>query len=82
LETEARRRWPIIECSLVHRLGHFLPGEVSVAVAVSTPHRDDAFAAGRWLIDTIKKEVPIWKCENWADGAKEWVHATGSDANA
>src|SRR5436190_14276973 len=47
LETEARRRWPIIECSLVHRLGHLLPGEVSVAVAVSTPHRDDAFAAGR-----------------------------------
>jgi molybdopterin synthase catalytic subunit len=76
LEAEARRRWPIVECCLVHRLGHLLPGEVSVAVAVSTPHRDDAFAAGRWLIDTIKTEVPIWKCENWSDGAKDWVHPT------
>jgi molybdopterin synthase catalytic subunit len=47
-----------------------------VAVAVSTPHRDDAFAAGRWLIDTIKTEVPIWKRENWADGAADWVHPT------
>jgi molybdopterin synthase catalytic subunit len=76
LETEARRRWPIVNCLLVHRLGHLAIGEVSVAVAVSTPHRDDAFAAGRWLIDTIKQEVPIWKRENWADGTTEWVHPT------
>jgi molybdopterin synthase catalytic subunit len=74
LEAEARRRWPIVECAIVHRLGHLELGEASVAVAVSTPHRDDAFAAGRWLIDTIKQEVPIWKCENWADGSTEWVH--------
>ena len=74
LEAEARRRWPIVECAIVHRLGHLEPGEASVAVAVSTPHRDDAFAAGRWLIDTIKNEVPIWKRENWADGTTEWVH--------
>jgi molybdopterin synthase catalytic subunit len=74
LEAEARRRWPIIECCIVHRLGHLLPGEVSVAVAVSTPHRSDAFEAGRWLIDTIKTEVPIWKRENWSDGTADWVH--------
>jgi molybdopterin synthase catalytic subunit len=74
LESEARRRWPVIECCVVHRLGHLLPGEASVAVAVSTPHRDDAFAAGRWLIDTIKTEVPIWKRENWSDGSADWVH--------
>jgi molybdopterin synthase catalytic subunit len=74
LEAEARRRWPIVECAIVHRLGHLKLTEASVAVAVSTPHRDDAFAAGRWLIDTIKQEVPIWKCENWADGSTEWVH--------
>jgi molybdopterin synthase catalytic subunit len=79
LETEAKRRWPITECCIVHRLGHLLPGEVSVAVAVSTPHRSDAFSAGRWLIDTIKSEVPIWKRENWADGAADWVHPN-SDA--
>jgi molybdopterin synthase catalytic subunit len=74
LEAEARRKWPIIECCVAHRLGRLGPGEVSVAVAVSTPHRDDAFAAGRWLIDTIKDEIPIWKRENWADGSAEWVH--------
>jgi molybdopterin synthase catalytic subunit len=78
LEAEGRRRWPITECCVVHRLGHLQPGEVSVAVAVSTPHRDDAFAAARWLIDTIKTEVPIWKRENWSDGAADWVHPLSS----
>ena len=74
LEAEARRRWPIVACSIVHRLGHLALGEASVAVAVSTPHRQDAFEAARWMIDTIKQDVPIWKCENWADGTSEWVH--------
>jgi molybdopterin synthase catalytic subunit len=74
LEVEARRRWPVTACAIVHRLGHLELGEASVAVAVSTPHREDAFAAAKWLIDTIKEEVPIWKCENWADGTTEWVH--------
>jgi molybdopterin synthase catalytic subunit len=74
LEAEARRRWPIVECAIVHRLGHLELGEASVAVAVSTPHRRDAFEAGQWLIDTLKEVVPIWKKENWADGTSEWVH--------
>lgn len=74
LEAEARRRWPVIECGIVHRLGHLELGEASVAVAVSTPHRRDAFLAGQWLIDTLKEVVPIWKQENWADGSTEWVH--------
>ncbi len=74
LESQARRRWPLVECCVVHRLGHLELGEISVVVAVSSPHRDDAFAAGRWLIDTIKQDVPIWKRENWADGTTEWVH--------
>jgi molybdopterin synthase catalytic subunit len=74
LEAESRRRWPVTECAIVHRLGHLELGEASVAVAVSTPHREDAFAAAKWLIDTIKEDVPIWKCENWADGTTEWVH--------
>lgn len=79
LEAEARTHWPIIECAIVHRLGHLELGEASVAVAVSMPHRRDAFAAGLWLIDTLKEVVPIWKQENWADGTKEWVHP-GQDA--
>jgi molybdopterin synthase catalytic subunit len=74
LEADARRRWPVTECAIVHRLGCLELGEASVAVAVSTAHREDAFAAAKWLIDTIKEEVPIWKCENWADGTTEWVH--------
>jgi molybdopterin synthase catalytic subunit len=74
LEAEARRRWPVIECMVVHRLGRVPPTEASVAIAVSTPHRSDAFAAGQWLIDSLKKDVPIWKREAWADGTTEWVH--------
>jgi molybdopterin synthase catalytic subunit len=74
LEAEARRRWPVIECILVHRLGRVSPAEASVAIVVATPHRHDAFAAGEWLIDTLKRDVPIWKREQWADGTMEWVH--------
>jgi molybdopterin synthase catalytic subunit len=74
LETQARRRWPVIECIIVHRLGRVPPAEASVAIAVSTPHRADAFAAGQWLIDALKKDVAIWKREQWADGTTEWVH--------
>jgi molybdopterin synthase catalytic subunit len=74
LEAEARRRWPIVGCAIVHRVGHVPLGEASVAVAVSTAHRRAAFAAGQWLIDTLKEVVPIWKKENWADGNSQWVH--------
>lgn len=74
LENEARRKWPVIECMIVHRLGRVPPTEASVAIAVSTPHRSDAFAAGQWLIDSLKHDVPIWKREQWADGTTEWVH--------
>src|SRR5262245_62111652 len=74
LEAIARDRWPLIECCIVHRLGHLKLGEASIAIAVSCPHRLEAFEAGRWLIDTIKQDVPIWKRENWADGTSEWVH--------
>ncbi len=74
MEAEARRRWPITNCAIVHRLGRVALAEASVAIAVSTPHRHDAFEALRWLIDTLKEVVPIWKKENWADGSTEWVH--------
>jgi molybdopterin synthase catalytic subunit len=74
LASQARRRWPLTACAIVHRLGHLELGEASIAIAVSAPHRQAAFEAGQWLIDTIKEVVPIWKCENWADGTTEWVH--------
>jgi molybdopterin synthase catalytic subunit len=74
LEAEARHRWPILDVALVHRVGHLELGEISVVVAVSCPHRHQAFDACRWLIDTLKAVVPIWKKEVWADGSEEWVH--------
>ena len=74
LEAEARARWPLVACAIVHRIGRLEIGEASVAVAVSAPHRDAAFEAGRWLIDTLKEVVPIWKKENWASGDSQWVH--------
>jgi molybdopterin synthase catalytic subunit len=74
LEAEARRRWPILDVALVHRVGPLDLGAISVVVAVSCPHRQQAFEACRWLIDTLKEVVPIWKKEVWADGTEEWVH--------
>jgi molybdopterin synthase catalytic subunit len=48
-----------------------------VGIAVSTPHRHDAYEAGRFLIDELKVRVPIWKKENWDDGETAWVHPAG-----
>jgi molybdopterin synthase catalytic subunit len=77
IEAETRARWPVGEMALVHRLGRLDVGEVSVAVAVSCPHRAQAFEACRHAIDRLKEVVPIWKKENWADGSTEWVHPHG-----
>ncbi len=74
LAEEATRRWSLTGCAIVHRLGELGLREASVAIAVSSPHRQVAFEAGKWLIDTLKEVVPIWKQENWADGTCEWVH--------
>jgi molybdopterin synthase catalytic subunit len=69
---EALRRWPIGDVRIVHRLGRMEIGEVSVAIAVASPHRKEAFEACRFAIDTLKSRVPIWKKEFFADGAV-WV---------
>ncbi len=74
LAAEARKRWALCECAIVHRLGRMEVGQLSVAIAVSSPHRREAFEAGQWLIDRIKQVVPIWKNEQFADGTCEWVH--------
>ncbi len=75
---EAQRRWPLGAVAVMHRLGRLAIGEVSVAVAVSAPHRGEAFAACRYIMDTIKAVVPIWKKEIGPDGRGEWVHPCGS----
>lgn len=74
LEAEAQERWQLTECLIAHRLGTVPLGEASVAIVVASAHRRAAFAAGEWLIDTLKERVPIWKQEHWADGTSEWVH--------
>jgi molybdopterin synthase catalytic subunit len=77
IEAEVRTRWPVGDVALVHRLGRLAVGEVSVAVAVSCPHRAQAFDAGRYAIDTLKELVPVWKKENAPDGQSDWVHPEG-----
>jgi molybdopterin synthase catalytic subunit len=74
IEEDIRKKWPVGEVALIHRLGRLGVGEVSVAVAVSCPHRNQAFEACRYAIDTIKELVPIWKKENAPNGTGEWVH--------
>jgi len=71
----ARERWPDIGRIVVcHRVGHVQLGEASVVVAVSTPHRAQAFEACRFIIDTLKETTPIWKRENW-EGGTDWSSA-------
>jgi molybdopterin synthase catalytic subunit len=69
---EMRVRWPDIgRIALLHRVGRLAIGETAVVVAVSTPHRPEAFAAARYGIDAVKASVPIWKKERW-DGGEAW----------
>ncbi len=71
---EASTRWPILGSAVVHRVGTLKPGEASVVIAVSTPHRKDSFEACQHIIDSVKTKVPIWKKEIFEDG-EEWVSA-------
>ena len=81
LEAEVRLRWPASELRMIHRLGRLEIGEASVAVAVSTPHRAQAFEACRFAIDTLKRTVPIWKKEFYEDGAV-WLEGPGTSRPA
>jgi molybdopterin synthase catalytic subunit len=69
---EATEKWPDVEVAVHHRWGRLEIGEVAVAIAVSSPHRADAFDSCRWMIDRLKEVVPIWKKEVSPDGS-EWV---------
>jgi molybdopterin synthase catalytic subunit len=74
LARRARGRWQIVKLAILHRVGRVGLAEPSVVIAVSTPHRAEAFEACRFLIDALKAEVAIWKKEVWADGSGTWVH--------
>jgi len=75
LAKQARERWPIIKMAILHRIGVVKLADPSVIIAVSTPHRSEAFEACRWLIDALKAQTAIWKKEIWADGSGTWVNA-------
>lgn len=74
LRDEALARFGLTGCVVEHRLGTIAIGEASVGIAASGPHRAEAFAAAEWLMTEIKRQVPIWKCEEHGDGRREWVH--------
>ena len=73
LRAEATDQFGLTGCGIIHRLGRVAIGEVSVAVAVSAAHRREAFAAAEWLLDQLKRQVPIWKREAGPAGMM-WVH--------
>lgn len=72
---DAVTRWSLSTCIVVHRYGTVQIGEASVILVVSSPHRDDSYQASRYIIDTIKKTVPIWKKEVYTDGSV-WISET------
>jgi molybdopterin synthase catalytic subunit len=74
LAARAREQWPIVKLAILHRVGRVAVGEPSVIIAVASPHRAESFEACRFLIDSLKAEVAIWKKEAWGDGSGSWVH--------
>lgn len=70
---EVAGRHPVTALAAVHRVGELVIGDLAVVVAVSAPHRGEAFEACRDLIDTLKSTVPIWKHQDFSDGSQEWV---------
>jgi molybdopterin synthase catalytic subunit len=73
IEEKAKERWAVKKIIMVHRTGNLTVGDVSVAVAVSAEHRGEAFEACRFIIDSIKQTVPIWKREDHPEGEWTWV---------
>jgi len=82
IEAEARSRWPLIDCLIIHRVGRLLPGERIVLVATAAGHRRDALEACQFLIDWLKTKAPFWKSEESPDGNRHWVEARASDDTA
>ncbi|HYK81881.1 MAG TPA: molybdenum cofactor biosynthesis protein MoaE [Gemmatimonadales bacterium] len=74
---EAHTRWPEARIAVRHRLGEIRAGEASIAIAAAAPHRAQAFEACRFVIEEVKRRVPVWKHERRADGTAVWVDAAG-----
>jgi molybdopterin synthase catalytic subunit len=78
---EAKRRWPLLGVSVVHRYGRLVPGDTIVLVATAAAHRHAAFAAAEFLMDYLKTRAPFWKREERREGAA-WVEAKDVDDTA
>jgi molybdopterin synthase catalytic subunit len=78
---EARGRWNVMDCTVIHRFGELQPGEQIVLVAVASAHRGDAFAACEFIMDYLKTRATFWKKEHRAGGTT-WVEARTSDDEA
>lgn len=74
ISTQIRQKWPdVTKIVIHHRTGRLIVGDISVLVAIGSPHRSEAFAACKYAIDTLKHNAPIWKKEHSADGSSSWV---------
>ena len=79
LVSEASRRWELLGCVLIHRVGRIKVGEEIVLVGTAADHRAAALEACSFLIDRLKSDAPFWKKEHRADGSADWVEAKASD---
>ena len=79
---EAAQRFGVTDIAVEHRLGELALQEASVGIAVAHPHRAEAYEASRWILEEVKRRVPIWKREHYVDGMREWVDPTGAAVRA
>lgn len=77
LAEEARERFGLLDCAVLHRTGRLEIGEASLLIVVASAHRAASFEGGQWLVDEIKKKVPVWKKEVWEDG-EAWIEGPES----
>ena len=82
IAAQIRRQWPDITRVVIHhRTGRLTVGEISVLVAIGSPHRAEAFAACQYAIDTLKHNATIWKKEHWKDGSTSWVSVAACEVD-
>lgn len=79
---QAATGWPLLRCTVIHRVGRLLPRQNIVFVGASSPHREAALSAVSFLIDWLKTAAPLWKREEYRSGASAWVAARASDDEA
>jgi molybdopterin synthase catalytic subunit len=77
LAEEAKARFGLEDCAILHRTGRLAIGETSLLIAISCGHRAESFEGGHWLVNEVKKRVPVWKKEVWEDG-EEWIEGPES----